>query len=267
MMDRVARSLIVGTLLGDGCLTVQKGGHAGRHPSALLLVRHSIKQHDYAQWLCNEIADKIGAERRLVAKDWTVADGKRYQRVNFRFGHPYFRILRKWMYREDGKHLDKVVRFVTTPEGLAVWFMDDGYCPKSGGFHLSTYCFSEEENYLAAEHLEGAFGVLCRVSGEKHRGQTRFCLVANPDEGQLLWEVIGPEIPSVSSMDDKFANARAYYGDTVCLNSARRLSVMAGRVADIQHIETVGAQELITEALPTVSKYDRLGPQRDFSVN
>ena len=114
------RSMIVGTLLGDGHLETQNLGRTFR-----LKIEHSNKQREYVEWLYEAFKTLSISAPKL--KDQSVNEVP-YQKYGFstvstsalRFYGQQFYVLRK---KVVPKRIDKML----TPLALAIWFMDDGY--------------------------------------------------------------------------------------------------------------------------------------------
>lgn len=113
------RDVLVGVLLGDGCLETQNQGRTYR-----LKVEHSLSQKDYTDWLFG------------IFKDWVLTEPKprKYtsysrERTNYRFStisHGSFRFYAQQFYRNGKKVMPKLIGKMLSPLALAVWFMDDG---------------------------------------------------------------------------------------------------------------------------------------------
>ena len=109
------RDILVGLLLGDGHLETQNNGRTYR-----LKVEHSIKQHDYTEWLYQEFRDWIpgGVYKRSRGK---------YNVVGFRtISHPTFRFYGQQFYPQGKKVIPKTIHKMLKKISLAIWFCDDG---------------------------------------------------------------------------------------------------------------------------------------------
>lgn len=113
------RSIIVGTVLGDGCLESQNQGRTFR-----LKVEHSINQKDYVDWLYSKLQNLVLTKpqikeqmisEKLYSKYWfsTISAGE------LRFYGTLFYVNHK-------KVIPKIINKLVTPLSLAIWFMDDG---------------------------------------------------------------------------------------------------------------------------------------------
>ena len=113
------RALIVGTLLGDGCLETQNHGRSYR-----LKIEHAIDQKEYVDWKYSVLKDWVLTEPRIKAH---MSYGK--LRENYCFStvsHGELRFYGQQFYKNNEKIIPKMIAKMLSPLALAVWFMDDG---------------------------------------------------------------------------------------------------------------------------------------------
>lgn len=131
--------VLIGSLLGDGNLTRQKGNKRG----TIFSVSHCLKQKEYIEFK-HDILKRTSSPITL----YTFNDNrfnKQYQEYSFRLhsNTQLNKMFENWytpkkkIYKEDLYKLEGL--------GLAIWYMDDGYKPKYGGCFISTNCFSFED--------------------------------------------------------------------------------------------------------------------------
>ncbi len=145
------RKLVVGTLLGDGCLIPNATGRNYR-----LQVEHGAKQQDYVNW-------KYGALER-----WCLSPPKHQRRtksVKFRtISHPQLSELYAYFYRNRKKVLPvDIEQWLGDPFVVAVWFMDDGGvlkgCDGSGrAMLLNVQQFGKDDVGRIQQTLRQSFG-------------------------------------------------------------------------------------------------------------
>lgn len=162
-MNEETRSIIVGTLLGDGCLETQNQGRTYR-----LKIEHSIKQKDYTDWLYQYFktwANDIPKEKSKIVK------GKTYTNYLFQtksIGE--FRFYGQLFYDESRKKVVPIIiHKLLTPLALAVWFMDDGSSKSKQhkALILNTQCFSKKDLKLLIEALYRRFGIEAKPRAQK----------------------------------------------------------------------------------------------------
>ena len=119
-MNEKQRSIMVGTLLGDGHLETQNQGRTYR-----LKIEHSIKQKEYTDFFYQNFkswANDAPKEKKKTVK------GKPYTNYYFQTRSVgEFRFYGQIFYNENGKKvIPEFIDKLLTPLAVAVWFMDDG---------------------------------------------------------------------------------------------------------------------------------------------
>src|SRR4051812_6934784 len=104
------RSLIIGTLLGDGAMRCKA--------NALIEINHSAQQRSYVDWKYQQLRSFVGTPPKQRSGNGG--------RIAYRFttlSRPEFTPFYRAFYRDDRK---VVPSLTLTPFAMAVWFMDDG---------------------------------------------------------------------------------------------------------------------------------------------
>lgn len=161
--------LVIGSLLGDGCLMKPRRGKSN------FVEAHGEKQRDYTYWK-NEILKPFSREvissgsRKRLFPNGKSSNTTCYQM--YTSYHTLFSELEKrWYLRDDnGEHVLKSGRRIKcipsdlklTPFSFAVWFMDDG---RNNTFHrnaaISTDGFSLEECQRLCSLVNDKFNFNC----------------------------------------------------------------------------------------------------------
>jgi hypothetical protein len=194
------KSIICGTLLGDGCLQLTKG-----YKNARLSIRHSEVQKEYFDWLVanlQEIASEksvqiskasgYGKNRKLLFQSSSLPDLTLL--YNLTYKNKLLCIRRRW--------LNKL-----TPLSLAIWWCDDGSIignpPRRGV--ICTDGFDEKSVRLLARYLEKVWHVHARVGvirrERKYGNYTKkeyFRLWFSTEELKKWLRIIMPHIPVAS---------------------------------------------------------------------
>ncbi len=176
-MDRAKRAVLVGTVIGDGHLNVRTR-YNGNTPyvSAALRVLHGPNQRAYCEWKAKRVGWALGGRQINVTKVKNGPGGK-YDAYQFTVGNRYFQQLKGWMYPEGKKQITPRVLDMLNPEGLAIWYMDDGHARRnvnkegyvsSVATNIATYC-SEAEVQLLVDWLASEYGVVAKKRFSKHR--------------------------------------------------------------------------------------------------
>ena len=175
------RAVIIGSILGDGCLCENWSKTNYR-----LIISHSIIQKEYIEW-------KYEILKQYVLTEPKVHEGTQSYRLRT-ISHPYLSELRELFYPNGKKCLPKNVKeFLKNPLTLAVWFMDDGNAVvKKGklvGMQINSQSFSKKENYFLADSLMSIYGFMPLV--EKNKGKSRLAIWKRKDR-EIFMSVLKP---------------------------------------------------------------------------
>lgn len=210
-MNKNDRSLLLGMLLGDGCLkpkhhTRQNGEKSIYYEYVLC---HSTKQQAYLEHKLNLFHRIVGGKKPNLSYETS----KLGSSVRFSRCHKGFRLLHKYLYSNNNKKFftERVLNYLTA-EAVAIWYMDDGGVKasfrsdrsiSSCQMVLSTYC-SVEQADLILSYFKTKWGI---TGGRKfHKKSNSWYLVFNTKEGKSLEAVISPYI--ISSMQYKLPSHR-----------------------------------------------------------
>ena len=118
-LSELQGQVLVGTLLGDGCLETQNRGRTYR-----LKIEHAISQKDYLDW------------KFQVFKTFTLSEPRSHERPSYgsvrknycfsTISHGALRFYAQQFYADGKKIMPRMISKLLTPVALAVWFMDDG---------------------------------------------------------------------------------------------------------------------------------------------
>lgn len=214
-MDRATRGLIVGMVLGDAHVSVRRrlkpDGTRYEAESSEMRVLHSTKQRDYCEHKCALL--NWALNRHAVVHDVKNGPDGRYKASQFSISHPYFKQVKGWAYPGGVKTITTRLLEMLTPEGIALWYMDDGSARvnvnkdgwiKSVATDIATYCPEEEAN-IARDYFAKEYGVVfnvrCRTQSPR---ESAFYLQANTEASRDFVRVIDPFI--IPSMRYKVAH-------------------------------------------------------------
>lgn len=180
-LTQLQRSLIVGSLLGDGYLRIMPG-----RKDAFLECNHSWKAKEYVDW------------KFRILQNLCISEPKRRfgngNRIAYRFftrQHPELSKLLGVFYR-DGK---KIVpeKLILDSVALSVWFMDDGSKCGNSNFYLNTQQFSLKDQERLLEKLY-TLGLRARLNRDKEYYRIRFLSSAVPALREILQQNIIPSM-------------------------------------------------------------------------
>ena len=153
-LSTLQKEVLVGTLLGDGCLETQNNDRTYR-----LKIEHSIQQKDYVDW-------KYGIFKDLVLTEPKSRDYVSYgnSRINYRFStisSGSLRFYAQQFYKNGKKVIPELIGKMLTPLALATWFMDDGSIKSNRHKALVIHAQSFEKTDLERiiKIIENKFGI------------------------------------------------------------------------------------------------------------
>ncbi len=180
-LTQLQRSVIIGSLLGDGYLRTFP-----KRKNALLEINHSYKQKEYVDW-------KYSVLRNVSASAPKMRKGNG-DRIAYRFYSKQLAELTE-LYKQFYKDGKKII-----PENLAidsivlsVWFMDDGSRCRDCDVYLNTQQFSTEDQ----KRLIGALsemGLRTNLNKDKTYYRLRFLKSSLPKLRGLLKDIVVPSM-------------------------------------------------------------------------
>jgi len=197
-VDRETRGMLVGAVLGDGHINTSssrdKRGYVKKN--SLLRVLHGMDQREYCECKAERIRKALGRKFKVtIVKN---GPGGKYRAAQFAANHPYFRQLKQWIYPGGQKWFSRPVLDMLTPEGIALWFMDDGHARRnrnrdgyvtSVATDIATDC-SEEEAQTIVTYFQEVHGVGFRVIPSKGN----FSIQASTEESRKFARLVQPHI-------------------------------------------------------------------------
>lgn len=214
-MDRATRGLIIGMVLGDAYVNVRKRARADgtryEVESSEIRVLHSTKQRDYCEHKCALLNRALN--RHASVHDVRNGPGGKYRAAHFSVSHPYLKQIKGWAYPGGTKTITTRLLKMLTPEGIAMWYMDDGHGRvnvnkdgwiRSAATDIATCC-SEGEANVAKDFFASEYGVKFNVRCDKRAEEEfAFSLQAGTDASRDFVRVIDPYV--IPSMRYKVAH-------------------------------------------------------------
>lgn len=170
------KNILVGSLLGDGCLTPNQWNKNYRFQ-----VEQNKSRADYVNWLYKEFQEWILSKPAHLFS---------HNSLRFRtISHSELTEIHDVFYFDRIKVLPQNIKeLLGNPLSLAVWAMDDGcLMPRGDGFTLNTQSFSREENEKLRECLAENFGL---YHTSLHRDKNKFRLYIHAKSLNRLCELI-----------------------------------------------------------------------------
>lgn len=193
-LNKHQKSIIVGTLLGDGCLYSDN-----KKPPYKLSFGHTIKQEEYFMMKYNALKpftttitkslDKRGNSTLLQTRTMCHPDLNRY--------YDLFYSNKKKINGSIGNHM--------TPLSLAIWIMDDGSLNAGVNLRIATMSFDYDDHIILQGMLKGVFGIRSKIMPFRYRGKTYNQLTLNKRNTVILSDTIRDHV--VPSMRYKIINS------------------------------------------------------------
>ena len=153
-LSEFQRQVLIGTLLGDGCLETQNRGRTYR-----LKIEHSMTQKDYVYW------------KYKVFKNFTLSEPRIHKRMSYgsvrenycfsTVSHGSLRFYCQQFYKNGKKMMPKIIYKMITPLALAVWFMDDGSIKSKQhrALVIHSQSFNKQDLLNIIEVLDKKYGI------------------------------------------------------------------------------------------------------------
>lgn len=222
-MRREDIGILVGMCYGDGYLNVRKNKR-GFWKSDLVIV-HSIKQLEYLTWKHERLIKIFGGKNTIAMFDqFLPRTDKVYRMCRVSKSNSYFRRLKHAIYKNGVKKFTRNTLNLLTPEGIAVWYMDDGHAGRNYNRDdkvssvystISTYC-SEKEARIICDYFIEKWGIEFRVGYDmtkRSNPEHSHIIRVNTHMTRRFVKLIKPYIlPSmqykISHVDDIFKHER-----------------------------------------------------------
>jgi len=196
-------------VLGDGYLSKnRKNSH--------LKIEHSVKQKDYFDLKVDVLKTLTSVN---IFPTFSHIDGKDFpQWVCETKSHPIYTELRDRFYYHGRKTVDSHLMKLLSEEGLAYWYLDDGYSygeKTRQTAYLCTECFNKAEQELMNYWLVKRFGLHFRPNKSRNSYRLRL-LVKDTDK---LVDIVKPYTPKnmLYKIDfDRVCKGTALYTCSYC---------------------------------------------------
>jgi hypothetical protein len=153
------QEILVGLLLGDGCLETQNGGRTYR-----LKIEQSARHEAYVRRIHELFSEWVltPPRRRLSrASNGTISINWAFQTVS----HEAFQPFGLQFYGGGRKKVPGLIADLLTPRGFAYWFMDDGSMKsaESKGVVLNTQAYTAGDVERLIAVLRSRFGLQAKI--------------------------------------------------------------------------------------------------------
>jgi recombination protein RecA len=177
-MNKDKKALLIGMCLGDG--SIKKATYLKKDGSVttygVFSMTHTMAQRPYLEHKAKLLSKALKCgEINIGDYESNTAYG-RIKSSKATKQHAYFRVLRKWLYPNDKKHISSFILNKLSPEAIAIWYMDDGGVSRREHkigwgveMRISTY-FSEEEADCFIQYFKDRWGIQSKKRFSKKTG-------------------------------------------------------------------------------------------------
>lgn len=109
-------------VLGNGYLRVKKDSRWPNSYFSSIKIKHCKAQEEYINHKADLIHSIFGGKRPKVVP----INNNGYPGFMFQKSNKYFRTLHSWIYKNNKKTFSRKILNMLTPQGIAIWYMDDG---------------------------------------------------------------------------------------------------------------------------------------------
>lgn len=194
-MKKEKKSLLIALVIGDGYIRKDK---RVKKPVCSLKMCHSEKQLSLLEYKVSLLHSLVGGKRPTINRyihKWP--DGQSFVQYRSEKAHSYFRVLHNWMYPD--KYNKNVMKHLT-PQGIAIWYMDDGSIAannrdkdgscRTARTHIHT-CTTLEKAAELCEYFLNTWGIKFTVFRD---GKNTWSIRCFHVEGRKFHELIHPFI-------------------------------------------------------------------------
>ena len=184
-LNSIHKQIIVGTVLGDGCL------HRDTNKSNFKLsFSHCEAQAQYFHWkmlmmdpFINTFSKQIDKrENSVMLQTCTIT----HKEIN-QFANMFYD-------KNRIKHIPDNLDMYLTPLALAIWIMDDGNLNQGCNMRIASMSFTEQENYKLRDYLKRCFDLNSKVMGFKYKCKQYWQICLNKENTQKLSNIIRPHV-------------------------------------------------------------------------
>lgn len=196
------RSIIVGTLLGDGHLETQDRGRTFR-----LKIEHSVKQRAYVDWLYAQLRPITGTAPRERTRTHRFPNGSVKAHSGYGFATYSLGALRFYaqqFYIDGKKAIPKLIRKLIDPTALAVWYLDDGSFKSNlhRTYIIHSHGYARDDLERAQKAVLAA-GVMTALHRQNQRGAIYWRIYILSRHAERFRNLIAPIVNQVPEMHYK----------------------------------------------------------------
>lgn len=200
-MTKNEKQFVLACTIGDGCINKR---YINSYPCYRFLMKHSERQKDYFLYKAYQLDRILGKPRRKVYSIYKNSGRSKINAYQFeKNSNRYLKPIYNLLYRNGKKVYTRNMLNMLTPEGLAIWYMDDGslshytYKKKDGYEYyskckiiLNTY-ISKEENKIIQKYFDEVWDIQWNIHRSKSStGKIFYRLSAGTKQARKFFKII-----------------------------------------------------------------------------
>ena len=189
-----SRNLLIGLLMGDGTIS----------NNYVFKLSHGEKQKEYLEWKINLLKDygirTNGLKEYYSTCGYNIGNKVYYTQLKIT---NFIKLLRRIVYKPKKNYSNRKLLNRLTPEGIAIWYMDDGHInirktnDKIHGFYIKiSTCLSKEDNQIIIDYFKEVWN----ISFYQFKEKQYYSLCCGTQEGIKFIELIKPTVETCPSM-------------------------------------------------------------------
>lgn len=179
-LTQTQRSLIIGSILGDGYVRIVKGRR-----NAFLEINHAFSMKEYVDWKYEILKDIVISPPKIRK-----GNGNRVAYRFFTRQHPEITKLFHLFYKNGKKTIPD---FGLDPISLAIWYMDDGSKCGTSSYYLNTQQFNLVDQEKLIKNL-AKLGIQARLNKDKIYWRIRLLMADVPKFKEMVQINIIPSL-------------------------------------------------------------------------
>ena len=201
-MNKTKISILLAMALGDGLIRrrINPNRKAANYS---ITIKHSIKQKEYLEYKASLINSALGGRQNEVK----YINNNGYLGCCYSKGGKELGVIYKLLYSDNKKKITRKALEYLTPQGIAIWYMDDGslYAQRRNGrvhayqMVLSTYCEDIEEAQDIINYFIDTWNIKFNIKKNKNR----YSLTCNTKEIRKFIEIVKPYVSKIKCMTYK----------------------------------------------------------------
>lgn len=204
-INKKQQELIVGSVLGDGCLYREGKG------LYKLSFGHCEKQKEYFLWKYAMLDPFVNTYRKSIDKR---GNSIMYQTTTI--CHKDFAKFAEMFYDKNRKkHIPDNLDMYLTPLSLCTWYLDDGSLNEGVNARIHTLCFDYNDNVKLQNYLVRCFDLRSKIWKRTYKNKEYYGLSLNKKNTQKLSDIIRPYV--VDCMKYKIMPEILEPSTTICL--------------------------------------------------